>query len=345
MHTRKLLTVAVAAITISSMLLAPAFASASLTTSQAIVNYKQNYDSFTKDELQKIDQYRSTYSNSKGSLADQIVERAVWYMNNGYMVYGGGYKAYATEGIVDCSNFTSLVYGDFGFAITTAARNYGSVGSNVQGVYAKQVNGYWTLQGTENLRSGDIMTWWKKDSNGNKYIGHVAIYMGQLNGQPAVIGTRSAGNPTAIGIVNDFRWWWGENFFSVQRVLPEGSWTSGQVIAGHTAKVPVIPTHYVLPPQHPVEMPDPTGTNPPPADGSDSGSSTATPGADNLYMVKSAYLRTQPRLLATKIRLLKTGTTVKILKKYNRYYYYVETNDGRKGYVTTSLTYVAKINK
>lgn len=76
-----------------------------------------------------------------------------------------------------------------------------------------------------------------------------------LNGQPAVIGTRGDGNPTAIGIVNNFNYWWGSNFFSAQRVLPEGAWTPGKTIPGQTAKEPMIPQKYVLPPQKKVVLP------------------------------------------------------------------------------------------
>lgn len=183
-----------------------------LTTQQAITKYNTYYNDYVNNELVKVQQYENLNQNIKGSLADQIVERAIWYMNNGYMVYGHGTNSYQQKGIVDCSAFTRLVFGDFGFNITGAARNYNTVGTQINGVKPVQTNGKWSLQGTENLRPGDILTWWAKDSNGNKYISHVAIYMGMMNGQPAVIGTRGDGNPTAIGIVNDFRYWWGSKF-------------------------------------------------------------------------------------------------------------------------------------
>ncbi|WP_018131650.1 NlpC/P60 family protein [Effusibacillus pohliae] len=226
-----------------------------LTRSEAIAKYKKYYADYQKDELVKVQQYRDAYRNIRGSVADQVIERAIWYMDNGYMVYGHGYNSYQTKGLIDCSEFTKLVYGDFGFNITDVARNYGSVGTRITGVYPKKVNGKWKLEGTENLLPGDILTWWGRDSNGKKYIRHVAIYMGMINGQPAVIGTRSDRNPTAIGIVNDFRYWWGSNFFTAQRILPEGSWTPGKTIPGHEAKPPVIPNTYVLPPQRPVVKP------------------------------------------------------------------------------------------
>ncbi|GAX91789.1 hypothetical protein EFBL_3480 [Effusibacillus lacus] len=225
-----------------------------LSRSEAIAKYKKYYDDYQRDELVKVKQYRDNYQSMNGSLADQIIERAIWYMENGYMVYGHGYKSYEKKGLVDCSEFTKLVYGDFGFKISEVARKYDEVGSKVSGVYPKKVNGKWKLEGTENLRPGDILTWWKKDNNG-KYIGHVAIYMGMLNGEPAVIGTRGDGNPTAIGIVNNFDYWWGEHFFTARRVLPDGSWTPGKTITGHEDKGPVIPKSYVLPPQRPIVMP------------------------------------------------------------------------------------------
>ncbi|MDD4588778.1 MAG: LysM peptidoglycan-binding domain-containing protein, partial [Heliobacteriaceae bacterium] len=204
---------------------------------------------YTKDDLVKVAKYRQAYSGIKGSTADNLVERAIWYMDNGYMVYGHQYKGYKDYGIVDCSNFVSLVYSDLGLDITTTAKKYGSVGTRVQGVYSKQVNGKWTIQGTENLKPGDVFTWYAKTQSGSKYISHVAIYIGMIDGQPAVIGTADAGNPTAIGIVNDWRYWWGEKFFTVQRILPAGSWTAGQ---GIQPKAPTIPAHYQLPPQRPV---------------------------------------------------------------------------------------------
>ncbi|MTV50104.1 hypothetical protein GJ688_14095 [Heliobacillus mobilis] len=224
-------------------------------TSQAIAKYKEYSDDYQKDEVTKVAKWRQSYASIDGSLADQLVERAIWYMDQGYMVYGHQYKGYKDYGIVDCSNFVSLIYGDFGFDITTTAKNYGTVGKRVTGVYAAKEGKYWTIKGTENLRPGDIFTYWKTDSNGKKYISHVSIYMGMIDGQPAVIGTADSKNPTAIGIVNDVRYWWGSNLFTVQRVLPESSWTPSKTIAGHTAKAPVIPKKYQLPPQKPVIMP------------------------------------------------------------------------------------------
>ncbi|MCW2278485.1 LysM peptidoglycan-binding domain-containing protein [Heliophilum fasciatum] len=224
-------------------------------TSQAISKYNKYISSYQKDEVPKIAKWRQNYQSINGSLADQLVERAIWYMDQGYMVYGHQYKGYKDYGIVDCSNFVSLVYSDLGFDITTTAKKYNTVGTRVNGVYAAKQGSYWTIKGTENLRPGDIFTYWKKDSSGNKYIGHVAIFMGMVDGKPLVIGTADTNNPTAIGIVDDVRYWWGSNFYTVRRVLPEGSWTPGQTIAGHTLKAPVIPKKYQLPPRKPVIQP------------------------------------------------------------------------------------------
>ncbi|MGE5654613.1 MAG: hypothetical protein ACM3ZQ_10215, partial [Bacillota bacterium] len=195
------------------------------TRSEAIARYTQFMPSYLSRDQKIVDQFRAREDNSAAS---KLVERAIWYMEHGYMVYGHQYKGYKDYGIVDCSNFVSLVYGDLGYNITTTARNYGSVGTRVNGVYSTVVGKSYSgrslygLAGMDNLKVGDILTWWAKDSNGNKYISHTAIYMGIFDGKPAVIGTTSD-RPTAIGIVTDFRYWWGENFDQARRVLPAGS--------------------------------------------------------------------------------------------------------------------------
>jgi hypothetical protein len=228
----------------------------SMTTEKAIAKYKQNYDDYVKNELVKVDHYRKAYKKIKGSLADQIVERAIWYMEHGYTVYGHGFNSYHSDGVVDCSGFTKLVYGDFGFELTGVAKKYDNIGTRVEGVYTKIVDEYWSLEGVENLRPGDIFTWWKQRLDGTFYIGHVGIYMGQLDGKPAVIcTTRGTGTPTAIGIISGFRRWFGQHFYNAQRILPEGSWTPGKGIPGHEDRGPVIPKQYVLPPQKPIVMP------------------------------------------------------------------------------------------
>jgi hypothetical protein len=226
----------------------------SMTTEEAISKYKVNYEGYVKHELVKVEQYREAYKSIRGSLADQVIERAIWYMDHGYAVYGSGCNSYHSHGVVDCSGFTKLVYGDFGFELTGVAKKYDKVGTRVEGVYPKEVNGYWHLERVETLLPGDILTWWKERSDGSRYIGHVAIYMGHINGKPAVIGT-AKGAPTAIGIITSFKRWWGKHFYTALRILPEGSWTPGKVIAGHEDKGPVIPKGYVLSPQNPIVMP------------------------------------------------------------------------------------------
>ncbi len=220
------------------------------TTSEAIARYSKFMPSYQGRDQKIVDQFRARKDNSAAS---QLVERAIWYMENGYMVYGHQYKGYKDFGIVDCSNFVSLVYGDLGYNITTTARNYNTVGTKVAGI-SRTVTGktssggsLYGLAGMENLLPGDIMTWYNTDSSGNKYISHVAIFMGIFDGKPAVIGTASD-RPTAIGIVNDFRYWWGENFYTARRVIPANAPQT-------TVKAPTIPAKYVLPPQKPVVMP------------------------------------------------------------------------------------------
>lgn len=345
-----------ASLFLSAAVPAEAF-TAKYTTTEAVAKYNQYIDDYQNDEVKKVALWRQDYSNIKGSLAAQLVERAIWYMDQGYMVYGHQYKGYKDYGIVDCSNFVSLVYSDFGFDITTTAKQFGSVGKKVSGVSSVKVGNYWTIKGTENLLPGDIFTYWAKDSSGNKYISHVAIYMGQINGQPAVIGTAGKGNPTAIGIVSDVRYWWGENLYSVQRVLPERSWTAGKVPSGHEAKAPVIPKQYQLPPQKPVQMPGeasqpatpapPPTTTPPPAttpttpDQNNTGRVYAKPG-DKLQLVSSAYMRSQPSLSASKVALLSKDTTVTVISQENNpdWYIYVENAQGQRGYVSNSPNYV-----
>ena len=179
------------------------------TTSEYIATYQSSLTDYNKHEVPLVKAFRASYD---GSLASQIVARAVWYMENGYMVYG--HSSYAKYGTIDCSNFTSLVYRDFGYTIPTAVRSYGGVGTQVSGVYSKLQPGSTTkymLVGVDNLRPGDLFLYWKTDSQGNRYIAHTAIYMGELDGQPAIIHTIS-GRPTAIGITTSFTWWYGEHF-------------------------------------------------------------------------------------------------------------------------------------
>lgn len=184
--------------------------------------------------------FRAAFDNSP---AQALVARAIWYMKYGYMVYG--HTKYAATGYIDCSNFVSLVYKDFGYTITSAARKYDTVGRSVAGVYSKNQAGStkkYMLVGIDKLKPGDIMTFWKEDSSGNRYIGHVAIYMGKLNGKPAIIQTCS-GNPTAIGITTSFTYWYGQHFAGARRVLPSNAYAAG---AAYQDIGPVIPTTYKM---------------------------------------------------------------------------------------------------
>lgn len=225
-----------------------------LTTEEAIKKYHANYDEYVKKEIVKVDHYRKSYHHLKGSLADQIVERAIWYMNHGYTVYGHGFNSYHSHGVLDCSGFTKLVFGDFGFELTGVSSKYESIGTRVDGVYHRLAGTEWRLEGAEKLLLGDIMTWWKQRPNGEYYIGHIGIFMGLLDGNPMVIGTAD-GAPTALGIISSFRRWYGRNFYNAQRILPDGSWTPGLEIPGHKDTGPVIPESYVLPPQNPIVLP------------------------------------------------------------------------------------------
>ena len=161
-----------------------------------------------------------------------------------------GHTKYPTTGYIDCSNFVSLVYKDFGYSITSAAKNYGSVGVKVEGVYGKKISGTskYTLVGTENLKPGDIFTFWNSDKT---KIGHVAIYMGMINGKPCIINTCSD-RPTAIGIINSFSYWYGSSLKEVRRVLPASAYVAGGKISDQG---PVIPAIYQIKPYIPIVMP------------------------------------------------------------------------------------------
>lgn len=222
--------------------------SAATSSSTYIQRYKANYPAYTQHERPIVKAFQA---QDNGSLANDIVARAIWYMENGYMIYG--HSKYPSTGFIDCSNFVSLVYKDFGYQITSAARKYNTVGTKVSGVYAKKQPGSskYTLVGVDNLKPGDIFTFWKTDSDGSRYIGHVAIYMGKINGQPAIIQTIE-GRPTAIGISNSFSYWYGEHFAGARRVLPD---SAQQAQRQQTPPPPVIPAVYQLPPQNPIIMP------------------------------------------------------------------------------------------
>ncbi|MGI5921318.1 MAG: C40 family peptidase [Syntrophomonadaceae bacterium] len=223
---------------------------ASAATSTYVKRYKANYPAYVQHELPIVKAFRSSYNNSR---AQAIVGRAVWYMEYGYMIYG--HSKYATSGLIDCSNFVSLVYKDFGYKITSAARNYNTVGTKVSGVYSRLQSGSktkYTLVGVDKLKPGDILTFWKTDSNGNRYIGHVALYMGKINGLPTIIHTVS-GRPTAIGITNSFTYWYGQHFNGARRVLTSADQKSQQ--SRLKLLSPVIPQVYKLSPQAKIVLP------------------------------------------------------------------------------------------
>ncbi|MBP1761438.1 MAG: hypothetical protein H6Q64_980 [Firmicutes bacterium] len=206
--------------------------------------------SYNSHEKPIVDSFRANFD---GSPAQTLVGRAVWYMEYGFMKYG--HTKYPTTGYIDCSNFVSLVYKDFGYSITSAAKNYGSVGVKVEGVYGKKISGTskYTLVGTENLKPGDIFTFWNSDKT---QIGHVAIYMGMINGKPCIINTCSD-RPTAIGIINSFSYWYGSSLKDVRRVLPTNSYVAGSKI---TDQGPVIPEIYQIKPFKTIVMPEDLAT-------------------------------------------------------------------------------------
>jgi hypothetical protein len=184
-----------------------------------------------------VDSFRSNFNYSP---AQKIVGRAIWYMEYGFMKYGH-YK-YPTTGYIDCSNFVSLVYKDFGYSVTSAARNYDQVGTKVTGVYIKNH----VMYGTSKLKPGDIFTFMRTD-----YISHVAMYIGMFDGKPCFIGT-TKGFPTCIGIVRGFNNWYGDQFHSVRRVLPSSAYIAGNPV---TDRGPVIPAKYQITPTYKIVLP------------------------------------------------------------------------------------------
>lgn len=236
--------------TVTTLMLPVVGAEASITAytpSQALQNYKKYMASYTKQDVPVVESFRSQYD---GSLGDKVVARAIWYMKYGSMVYN--HKKYPVTGQIDCSNFTQLVYGDFGYKITSASRNYTGVGTRISGIYAKNDPGKnrYAIVGLSKMKPGDIVAFWDSTRD---HIGHVAIYMGVIDGHPRVIGT-SDGHPTAIGIDDLENSWMGGRIHSVRRLLPSDAWTPSAG-AKYNAKAPTIPTKYFLQPQTKVIMP------------------------------------------------------------------------------------------
>lgn len=321
-----------------------ASASTTFSTSEAIAKYNKyiNADSYVKDELYNVDDFRKKYADLSGTLAYQIVDRAIWYMENGYFIYGHGSDAYAKYGYEDCSGFTRLVFGDFGFNITSASKSYDSVGTKVEGVGKSKVNGKWQLTGIENLQIGDILTFQQND-----HISHVAIYMGtNRDGQPVVIGTRGDGNPTALGTVDGWGYWWGEKFHSARRVLPD---TAIKGMAGHTAKSPVIPQSYVLPPQKtvpkwtPVAGPQP---QPQPQPEPQPQPPVVKPNAKKYVVTQHGWVsfKASASINAANVGRLQLGQKAELIKEANAYWYQVKW-EGKTVYITTNSKYTKVISE
>jgi len=327
-----------------------ASAGASNSTSDAIAKYKKyiNADSYVKEELYNVADFRKNYAGLEGTLAYQVVDRAIWYMEHGYFVYGHGTDAYGKYGYEDCSGFTRLVYGDFGFNITGTSSKYDTVGTKVQGVGKQKVNGKWQLTGVDNLKIGDILTWQPND-----HISHVAIYMGKnRDGQPVVLGTRDDGNPTALGTIDSWSYWWGENFHSARRVLPEDAFKG---MAGRTVNAPVIPKSYVLPPQKPVPAWKPgTGTQPQPKPEPtpqpkpDPKPPVEKPGNQQKKYIATkngwVSLKASAKLSSDTVGRLELGQKAELVKQVNSYWYEVKWN-GKTAYITTNSKYTKVVTE
>ncbi|MBQ6680080.1 MAG: C40 family peptidase [Lachnospiraceae bacterium] len=107
---------------------------------------------------------------SNDALAAQrnaVVQYALQFVGNPY-VHGGRSLVTGT----DCSGFTSLVYANFGYSLS-----YTPEGQSGQGVRVD----------LNDLRPGDLLFY----SNSYKYLGHVAMYIG--NGQIVHAGTEATG--------------------------------------------------------------------------------------------------------------------------------------------------------
>lgn len=212
--------------------------------------YKENYATYLENDKVMADTFLAAYNQSE---AQALIARAIWYMENGYMIYG--HTKYPATGFIDCSNFVSLVYKDFGYTIPTASKKYDQVGTKVEGVYSRKMDNSskYELVGTDNLKPGDIFTFWKDDTDGKgTHIGHAAIYIGKIKGEPAIIETIS-GRPTAIGISTSFKYWYGEHFAGARRVLADSAQVPGKA---WQASSPVIPAVYQLTPQNKIVMPE-----------------------------------------------------------------------------------------
>lgn len=311
-------------------------------TSEAVAKYNKFIlaDSYVLDELYNVADFRSRYAALEGTLAYRVVDRAIWYMENGYFVYGHGLDAYGKYGYEDCSGFTRLVYGDFGFPVTGTSKNYDSVGTKVEGVGHKQVNGKWQLTGIEQLQIGDILTWQQND-----HISHVAIYMGtNRDGQPVVIGTRDGGNPTGLGTVDSWSYWWGEKFHSARRVLPAGAL---QGMAGHTEKPPVTPQSYVLPPQRTIPAWGDAAQQNRQSAVQPSNAMPSEQQTQKQYVVTRVgwvSLKELPKSGSATVGRLNLGEKAELIRKANSYWYEVKWQ-GKTVYITTNDHYTNVITE
>ncbi|MGE5404535.1 MAG: NlpC/P60 family protein, partial [Candidatus Saccharibacteria bacterium] len=233
------------AIVLVVVLFATTLGMAETTITPTLTPEQQHYQNH---EVPIILAMRAAYQQTP---AQSLVGRAIWYMEFGFMKYG--HTAYSTTGYIDCSQFVSRVYGDYGYTLTTISAKYNQVGSVVEGVYSQLIPGTtrYKLVGTEKLQPGDIFTWWTNSTTLGRHISHVGIYIGQFNGKTCVINTMS-GHPTAIGIVDNFSWWYGQQLNDVRRVLPDTSYRYASAI---TKKTPVIPQIYQITPTYKIVMP------------------------------------------------------------------------------------------
>ncbi|MGE5417816.1 MAG: NlpC/P60 family protein [Acidobacteriota bacterium] len=233
------------AIVLTVVLFATSMGFAATVTTTPLTPEQEHYKNH---EVPIIYALRASYQQNP---AQSLVGRAIWYMEFGFIKYG--HTAYSTTGYIDCSQFVSRVYGDYGYPLTTISAKYNQVGTVVEGVYSQLIPGTsrYKLVGVEKLQPGDIFTWWTTTAALGRHISHVGIYVGQVNGKTCVINTMS-GHPTAIGIVDNFSWWYGQQLNDVRRVLPS---TSYKYASSITKTSPTIPQIYQITPTYKIVMP------------------------------------------------------------------------------------------
>jgi len=125
----------------------PNLAAVSAASDTNVKNYKKYYPEYQKHDKVLATAFLNDYN---GSEAQALVARAIWYMENGYMIYG--HSKYWDTGFIDCSNFVSLVYKDFGYNITSASRKYDQVGEVIEGVYSRKIKGSTRYRKTKTRR-------------------------------------------------------------------------------------------------------------------------------------------------------------------------------------------------